>query len=87
MKNIFEELYLDRLNFIDEQLADSMAYNTALLEFQSVFAALEATADDAQRPLLFDLQNAVDSLCDHASAVAFAGGYRFRSMLSSALFD
>ncbi|WP_101547931.1 MULTISPECIES: DUF6809 family protein [Anaerotruncus] len=83
MPDILEELYLERLSFIEERCRDTPEYNAASDEYDAARAALRQTLNKRQRRLLLRVEDAQAALCDCTAAAAFAGGWRLRARLAA----
>lgn len=81
MSDTLEELYLERLSFIEERCRDTPEYNAASDEYDAARAALRQTLNKRQRRLLLRVEDAQAALCDCTAAAAFAGGWRLRARL------
>lgn len=87
MNNNLENIYLYGTDYIKQRLAYNSDYGRAVNECKAAEEALKTSLDETQRKLYLHLINAEDTLREQACASAFAGGYRFRAMLSSAMLD
>ena len=80
MSDTLEELYLERLSFIEERCRDTPEYNAASDEYDAARAALRQTLNKRQRRLLLRVEDA-QGAC--TAAAAFAGGWRLRARLAA----
>lgn len=84
MSDTLEELYLERLSFIEERCRDTPEYNAASDEYDAARAALRGKQlNKRQRRLLLRVEDAQAALCDCTAAAAFAGGWRLRARLAA----
>lgn len=83
MSDILEELYLERLSFIEDRCRDTPEYNEAANEYDAAREALRQTLSKRQRRLLLRVEDAQVALCGRTAAAAFAGGWRLRARLAA----
>ena len=83
MSDILEELYLERLSFIEDRCRNTPEYNEAANEYDAAREALRQTHPNPQGGSVVRVYQAQAALCGRTAAAAFAGGWRLRARLAA----
>lgn len=83
MSDTLEELYLERLSFIEERCRDTPEYNAAADEYDAARAALRQTLNKRQRRLLLRVEDAPARCATARPPRVCPGGWRLRARLAA----